>query len=87
MNGGSSTSAYVAGEPSGDLLGAGLMHALRARVPDVRFRGVGGPLMLAAGLEALAPMSTFAMNGFVEPVKRFPRSAACDSHIACALPE
>ncbi len=49
------------------------MHALRARVPDVRFRGVGGPLMLAAGLESLAPMSTFAMNGFVEPVKRFPR--------------
>lgn len=49
------------------------MHALRARVPEVRFRGVGGPLMLAAGLEALAPMSTFAMNGFVEPVKRFPR--------------
>jgi lipid-A-disaccharide synthase len=63
----------LAGEPSGDLLGAGLMHALRARVPEVRFRGVGGPLMLAAGLEALAPMSTFAMNGFVEPVKRFPR--------------
>ena len=63
----------LAGEPSGDLLGAGLMHALRARAPDVRFRGVGGPLMLAAGLESLAPISTFSMNGFVEPVKRFPR--------------
>ena len=63
----------LAGEPSGDLLGAGLMHALRARAPDARFRGVGGPLMLAAGLESLAPISTFSMNGFVEPVKRFPR--------------
>jgi lipid-A-disaccharide synthase len=63
----------LAGEPSGDLLGAGLMHALRTRVPDVRFRGVGGPLMLAAGLEPLAPISTFSMNGFVEPLKRFPR--------------
>ncbi len=49
------------------------MQALRERAPDVRFRGVGGPLMLAAGLEPLAPMSTFSMNGFVEPVKRFPR--------------
>ncbi len=49
------------------------MNALRARVPDARFRGVGGPLMLAAGLESLAPIATFSMNGFVEPVKRFPR--------------
>ena len=48
------------------------MQALRAQVPDVRFRGVGGPLMLQQGLEALAPMSTFAMNGFVEPLERFP---------------
>jgi lipid-A-disaccharide synthase len=48
------------------------MEALRARVPDVRFRGVGGSQMLAQGLEPLAPMSTFAMNGFVEPFKRFP---------------
>ena len=62
----------VAGEPSGDLLGAGLMRALRAQVPDIRFRGVGGPLMLEQGLESLAPLSTFAMNGFVEPFKRFP---------------
>ena len=62
----------LAGEPSGDLLGAGLMQALRARVPNIRFRGVGGPQMLAQGLEPLAPIETFAMNGFVEPIQRFP---------------
>jgi len=62
----------VAGEPSGDLLGAGLMRALRAQYPDVRFRGVGGAQMLQQGLEPLVPMSAFAMNGFVEPIRRFP---------------
>jgi len=62
----------VAGEPSGDLLGAGLMQALRARVPDVRFCGVGGPRMLEQGLESLESIDAFAMNGFVEPIRRFP---------------
>ena len=62
----------LAGEPSGDLLGAGLMQALRARAPNVRFRGVGGPRMLEQGLESLASIDAFAMNGFVEPIKRFP---------------
>ncbi len=48
------------------------MQALRVQVPEVRFRGIGGPLMLAQGLEPLCAMSAFSMNGFVEPVKRFP---------------
>ncbi len=48
------------------------MQALSAQVADVRFRGVGGPLMLAQGLEPLSAMSTFAMNGFAEPLKRLP---------------
>ncbi len=63
----------LAGETSGDLLGAGLMEALRARVPNVRFRGVGGAQMIAQQLEPLASIDTFAMNGFVEPIRRFPR--------------
>jgi lipid-A-disaccharide synthase len=63
----------VAGEASGDLLGAGLMQALRVRAPNVTFRGVGGPLMLAQGLVSLESIDAFAMNGFVEPIRRFPK--------------
>ncbi len=62
----------LAGEPSGDRLGAGLMRSMRAREPKVRFVGIGGPLMLAEGLEALVPMERLAVNGFMEPVKRLP---------------
>jgi len=66
----------LAGEPSGDRLGAGLMRALKARRRDaggsVRFVGIGGPLMIAEGLECLVPMERLAVNGFVEPVKRLP---------------
>jgi len=62
----------VAGEPSGDRLGAGLMQALRRRHPDTRFVGIGGEQMLAAGLEPLAPMEVLMINGLAEPVKRLP---------------
>ena len=62
----------LAGEPSGDRLGAGLMRAMRARRPDIHFVGIGGPLMLAEGLECLVPMERLSVNGFVEPVKRLP---------------
>lgn len=48
------------------------MQALRARAPNATFRGVGGPLMLAQGLEPLESIDAFAMNGFVEPIRRFP---------------
>ena len=63
--------ALLAGEPSGDLLGAGLMRALRERAPDVVFRGIGGEAMEREGLEPLGSMDRFAINGFVEPIRRF----------------
>jgi lipid-A-disaccharide synthase len=62
----------VAGEASGDLLGAGLMAALRARVPAVEFVGVGGPRMRALGMESLVPAESLAVNGFVDPLRRAP---------------
>jgi lipid-A-disaccharide synthase len=62
----------VAGEASGDRLGAGLMAAVRRRRGDVRFIGVGGELMRAEGLECVAGMDRLAVNGFIEPVKRLP---------------
>ena len=64
----------LAGEPSGDLLGAGLINALRAMLLDreVTFMGVGGARMQAAGLNCLADFETLSMNGFREPIMRLP---------------
>lgn len=62
----------VAGEASGDILGSRLMAAIRERRPGVRFVGVGGETMQAAGLEALAPLEALAVNGFKEPLLRLP---------------
>ena len=63
----------LAGETSGDGLAAGLMRALRERVPEVEFHGVGGPAMQAAGLNSLADWQLFHINGFREPVRRLPQ--------------
>lgn len=65
--------AILAGEASGDRLGAGLMRQLRQDLPSVEFVGIGGELMLAQGLQPVAPMTVFAMNGFTEPVRFLPR--------------
>ena len=46
----------VAGEASGDNIGAGLIEAIRARVPDAVFEGIGGPRMTQAGCYSLYPM-------------------------------
>jgi lipid-A-disaccharide synthase len=62
----------LAGESSGDILGAGLMQALRARHPEVHFCGIGGPLMQAQGLSSLYPMDRLSVMGLVEPLKRLP---------------
>ncbi len=61
----------VAGEPSGDRLGAALMEGLRTLLPEVHFDGVGGPLMQAQGLTSRFPMSELSIMGLVEVLPKF----------------
>jgi lipid-A-disaccharide synthase len=63
----------VAGESSGDQLGAALITALRAHVPDVECFGVAGPKMIAAGCEAWAGAEELAVMGLTEVVRHLPR--------------
>jgi lipid-A-disaccharide synthase len=61
----------IAGEPSGDRLGAALMAGLRQLVPDVTFEGVGGPLMQAQGLASLFPMEELSIFGIAEVLPKY----------------
>jgi lipid-A-disaccharide synthase len=60
----------IAGEASGDVLGARLMRAIAARRPDTEFAGVGGEAMAAQGLASLFPMRDLALMGFLEVLPR-----------------
>lgn len=62
----------IAGEPSGDRLGAALMAGLRALEPDIRILGIGGPAMTAEGLESLFPMEALSVMGLTEVLPRLP---------------
>jgi len=65
------TIAMVAGEVSGDLLGSMLMAAIRQARPDVRFIGIGGPKMRAAGMDVLFPLEKLAVNGYLEVLRHY----------------
>lgn len=72
MNSSDPRIGLVAGEMSGDRLGASLMSAIRDKIPEIQFEGVGGPLMKAAGLVSLYPMEALSVMGLVEPLKHLP---------------
>ncbi|WP_287817212.1 lipid-A-disaccharide synthase [Idiomarina sp.] len=65
--------AIVAGEHSGDLLGAGLMQAISKRHPGAYFIGVGGPLMAEQGMDTYFPMDDLAVMGIAEVVQQLPK--------------
>ena len=68
--------ALVAGEASGDLLGAGLIHSLRERFPAARFAGIGGPQMTAAGMDIWHPAEKLSVMGLVEVLRHLPQLLA-----------
>ena len=65
--------AIVAGEASGDALGAALMQSLRTRVPGVEFAGIGGPRMRAAGCVCWHDAAELAVMGLIEVLPHLPR--------------
>jgi lipid-A-disaccharide synthase len=68
---GALTFFLIAGEPSGDKLGAALMAGLKTLAPDVTFHGIGGPLMQAQGLTSQFPMEELSVMGIAEVLPKY----------------
>ncbi|MCQ4270837.1 lipid-A-disaccharide synthase [Pseudomonas kuykendallii] len=79
--------ALIAGEASGDILGAGLMQALKVRHPQVEFVGIGGPRMIAEGLNSYFPMERLAVMGLVEVLGRLAELLARRRRLVATLIE
>ena len=74
--------AMVAGEASGDLLAAHLIRALKARLPDASFFGIGGPKMQAQGFDAIWSAERLAVHGYVDALKRYRELSGIRSSLA-----
>ncbi len=72
----------VAGEASGDLLGAHFIRALQTRHPHLCAAGIAGPRLVEAGVEAIYPSEKLAVNGYVEVLRHLPELLQIRSRIA-----
>ena len=77
--------AIVAGEASGDMLGAALVSAVRERFPGTEFYGIAGPRMMAAGATTLVPMEKLSVRGYVEALRSLPELLSIRSSLAARL--
>lgn len=71
----------VAGEISGDILGAGLISELKALYPNAQFRGLGGEGMKSQGLTSLYPLETLSIMGLLEILKHLPKLVKIRKHL------